>query len=678
MLADSFDRRTVADHQRRRRLGRHPRAHRHGGRRPRRLRRPRAGLAALRADHHQRGRGDDHAWRPARSIYPAAAAAAPDRPGERAQRDRVRAAADHRSRAGRRAGRDRRVRVDLRRRRDAVRRRRSSASFTLPQAARRARRGRGPGWRSLREGLAYLRRAPNIRAGFLVDLLAMGFGRPQVLFPAVGALVIGGGPITVGILTASAAIGTFLTGLFSGPVGHVRWQGRAIGVSVMFYGGFVAAVRRGRRAAMQTGGSARSARTSRRSTRSPSCSPAIALAGTGGVRRGERDLPLDDDAGRRPPTRCAAGSRASSPSWSPAGPRIGDLYMGILATRGRAVVPAAARRARDRRRGRRHRARPRRAPRLRRADAPPRSDHAAGSEAFPWHPDVGCAHDTGRRRVGAARRWRASPRSPSGSAPPNWPPRCVAPSASPLFVVGSLVIDLAPPWAKETAIALFGTGDKAALLTGIGHRPRRHRRGGGRAAGAAAARSAGILIARRRASSASVPRSPGPGAAVLDAVPSAVAAIVAVDRARASCCARRPRRAPSTAPTPEPATPTPPRLPRLGRRRHRRSALLATGAGGSARGRSPRRDRRARGVHAAETRRDGGARSPRAPSSASPASRPWSRRTREFYRIDTALQIPRIDPSTWSLKITGMVEKRGRAHLGRAASRCRWRRATRP
>jgi DMSO/TMAO reductase YedYZ molybdopterin-dependent catalytic subunit len=29
---------------------------------------------------------------------------------------------------------------------------------------------------------------------------------------------------------------------------------------------------------------------------------------------------------------------------------------------------------------------------------------------------------------------------------------------------------------------------------------------------------------------------------------------------------------------------------------------------------------------------------------------------REFYRIDTALQIPRIDPATWTLRITGMVE----------------------
>jgi MFS family permease len=111
--------------------------------------------------------------------------------------------------------------------------------FTLPRIPP-AHDATRPGWRSLREGLGYLRRAPNIRAGFLVDLLAMGLGRPQVLFPAIGALVIGGGPVTVGILTASAAVGTFLTGLFSGQVGHIRWQGRAITASVMVYGGFVA------------------------------------------------------------------------------------------------------------------------------------------------------------------------------------------------------------------------------------------------------------------------------------------------------------------------------------------------------------------------------------------------------------------------------------------------------
>ncbi|GGA62018.1 putative oxidoreductase [Pseudoclavibacter endophyticus] len=39
-----------------------------------------------------------------------------------------------------------------------------------------------------------------------------------------------------------------------------------------------------------------------------------------------------------------------------------------------------------------------------------------------------------------------------------------APSSSPFAVIGGALIDLAPPWAKDTAIALFGTNDKAALL----------------------------------------------------------------------------------------------------------------------------------------------------------------------------------------------------------------------
>jgi DMSO/TMAO reductase YedYZ molybdopterin-dependent catalytic subunit len=43
----------------------------------------------------------------------------------------------------------------------------------------------------------------------------------------------------------------------------------------------------------------------------------------------------------------------------------------------------------------------------------------------------------------------------------------LAPSSSPFAVVGGALIDAAPPWAKDTAIALFGTGDKTALLTGI-------------------------------------------------------------------------------------------------------------------------------------------------------------------------------------------------------------------
>ncbi|MCS5733934.1 MFS transporter [Herbiconiux daphne] len=98
-----------------------------------------------------------------------------------------------------------------------------------------------PGLESLRYGYDFLKRAPNIRAGFLVDIIAMTFGQPRVLYPAVGALVLGGGAITVGILTAATAVGATVCSLLSGRLGHVRWQGRAIGRSVQFYGLFILA-----------------------------------------------------------------------------------------------------------------------------------------------------------------------------------------------------------------------------------------------------------------------------------------------------------------------------------------------------------------------------------------------------------------------------------------------------
>jgi MFS family permease len=99
---------------------------------------------------------------------------------------------------------------------------------------------RKPGLKSLRQGFAFLRRAPNIRASFLIDIAAMTFGQPRVLFPAIGVLVLGGGPITVGILTAAFAVGSMLASIFSGRLGGVRWQGRAIARAVQSYGVFVA------------------------------------------------------------------------------------------------------------------------------------------------------------------------------------------------------------------------------------------------------------------------------------------------------------------------------------------------------------------------------------------------------------------------------------------------------
>lgn len=97
-----------------------------------------------------------------------------------------------------------------------------------------------PGLASLRDGMRFMRHAPNIRMSFVVDIVAMTFGRPFALLPAVGAVAIGGGAVTVGVLTAAAAAGTLLASLFSGPVAHVHRHGLAVSRAIMTYGGFVA------------------------------------------------------------------------------------------------------------------------------------------------------------------------------------------------------------------------------------------------------------------------------------------------------------------------------------------------------------------------------------------------------------------------------------------------------
>ena len=97
-----------------------------------------------------------------------------------------------------------------------------------------------PGLASLRSGIDFLRSAPNIRMTFVVDIIAMTLGQPRVLFPAVGALVLGGGAVTVGVLTAAGAIGLLLCSLLSGRLGGVRWHGKAIRSSIVAYGAFIA------------------------------------------------------------------------------------------------------------------------------------------------------------------------------------------------------------------------------------------------------------------------------------------------------------------------------------------------------------------------------------------------------------------------------------------------------
>ena len=93
-----------------------------------------------------------------------------------------------------------------------------------------------PGLPSLVDGWTFLRTAPNVRMTFIVDIVAMTFGNPRVLYPAVGTLLLGGGAITVGVLTAAGAVGTLLSSLVSGRLGRIDRQGRAIERAIIAYG----------------------------------------------------------------------------------------------------------------------------------------------------------------------------------------------------------------------------------------------------------------------------------------------------------------------------------------------------------------------------------------------------------------------------------------------------------
>ena len=252
----------------------------------------------------------------------------------------------------------------------------------------------------------------------------------------------------------------------------------------------------------------------------------------------------------------------------------------------------------------------------------------------------------------------------------------LAPSSSPFVVVGSFLIDLAPPWAKDAAIALFGTADKAALLIGIG------------IVLVAVSGAAGVLEARRPPWGrvlvaligvvgvvAAMTRA---NASMLAFAPSAIAAIAAIialqfllRRLPVADAARprmpRPSRcplklaAPALAPPPAPS-PGAAHDSSLDRRRFLTWAGGAAVIGGLA----------AFGGYALQA----GSRAVTAirdtitlPKATATAAVPPSAEldiegltpvvtpNAQFYRIDTALAVPAVDPSTWSLRIHGMVDQ---------------------
>ena len=102
--------------------------------------------------------------------------------------------------------------------------------------------GQRRGIRSVLDGFGFLRRSPNVRMTFVVDIIAMVLAQPRVLLPAAGMVILGGGATTVGNLYAAAAFGGIVAMVFSGRLGAVHRQGLAILVSICGWGAGIAAL----------------------------------------------------------------------------------------------------------------------------------------------------------------------------------------------------------------------------------------------------------------------------------------------------------------------------------------------------------------------------------------------------------------------------------------------------
>ncbi|WP_371029149.1 molybdopterin-dependent oxidoreductase [Pseudoclavibacter sp. JSM 162008] len=229
-------------------------------------------------------------------------------------------------------------------------------------------------------------------------------------------------------------------------------------------------------------------------------------------------------------------------------------------------------------------------------------------------------------------------------------------TASPIVAVGALLIDLAPPWAKDTAIALFGTADKIALIAlvavvllvvaAVAGVLERARPPWGRVLIGLIAAIGAVAVATR------TPFSP------LDTVPPLLAMVVAVltlqflSKTLADAEQRARQRSRESAAPPA----------GVDRRRfliYSGASLIvgaiaaASGAALSAGTRAVTAVREAIALPAAAVK---AAAVPAGAQFDIPGLPPVVTPNADFYRIDTALSVPLVNPEGWSLRIHGLVD----------------------
>ncbi|MFE0605419.1 molybdopterin-dependent oxidoreductase [Streptomyces sp. NPDC058892] len=258
------------------------------------------------------------------------------------------------------------------------------------------------------------------------------------------------------------------------------------------------------------------------------------------------------------------------------------------------------------------------------------------------------------RRSGSGRRWAAGAvcgvvAAFAGLAVAEPVAAVVRPESFPVTAVGSAVVDLTPAAVREWAIAAFGTADKTVLTAGVV------------AALTAIAAGAGLLALRSLPAGIAVAGGFGllgaaaalsrPAASWKDALPSLVGGLAAAGVLWVLITA-------ATRPRPRGAPPGGAwAMDRRGFGRLVVGVLAAAGAAGLA--------GRRLGAHgsagATASRADLVLPPPAVPAPPVPAGAdlrvpgvgPFLTPARDFYRVDTALVVPRVDADTWRLSIRG-------------------------
>ncbi|HEY7199683.1 MAG TPA: MFS transporter [Candidatus Dormibacteraeota bacterium] len=96
------------------------------------------------------------------------------------------------------------------------------------------------GWRAPAQAIGYVRRNRLVASLFSADLVAMIFGMPTALFPALALSVFGIGAGGLGLLYAAPAIGALLGSLVSGWIRRVERQGMAVVIAIAVWGAAIA------------------------------------------------------------------------------------------------------------------------------------------------------------------------------------------------------------------------------------------------------------------------------------------------------------------------------------------------------------------------------------------------------------------------------------------------------